>query len=309
MIHFGILGAGNIAHRFMQGIQLCEKAQVEIVYTRHLEKGQAFIEKYGIKQASDQIDDLLNSNVDAIYVATPHQCHASDVMKCLKAKKHVLCEKPIFIDLKEAKEGLNVAKENQLLVMEAMKVCFLPTTLYAKKWIREGKLGKIQTMKATFCRKAPFISPSSYLWDSQAGGALFDVGCYPMAFMNFMMEEKPQIQEVKKEMLQGVDASTSFKMAYSSLVAELACSFVYDLDNKAEIIGEKGSIVIPNFWKAHEILFFGEENEKIVFENIPEFKYQIDHFCSCIENHQKESPLLSHDFMLMNLECLLEGRK
>ena len=113
MIHFGILGAGNIAHRFMQGIDCCDHAIVDIVYTRNLEKGKAFIKKHHISCAVDDLEAFLASEVDAVYVATPHQCHASDILKCLEANKHVLCEKAFCQSYYEAKEVVSYIKNER----------------------------------------------------------------------------------------------------------------------------------------------------------------------------------------------------
>lgn len=309
MIHFGILGAGKIAHRFMQGIELCEDAVVDIVYTRKKAKGLAFIEEFNISQAVDDVDELLRSEIDAIYVATPHFCHAADIMKCLQAGKHVLCEKPMFVDLNEADEVFNYAKAHHLLVMEAMKLCFLPTTLLAKQWLKEGKIGKLLHLQATFCRKEiDHLPPDSYLWDLRAGGATFDVGCYPIAFCNFMMDEKPIVTVTELEMLNGVDVSASYLLDYGDVKAEVSCSFAYSLDNAATFIGDKGKIVIKDFWKANQITYLGEQEETIVYEAVPEFKYEIEHFCKCIQNKQNESDFVSHAFTKMNLECMLKGK-
>ena len=310
MIHFGILGAGNIAHRFMQGIDCCDHAIVDIVYTRNLEKGKAFIEKHHISRAVDDLDAFLASEVDAVYVATPHQCHASDILKCLEANKHVLCEKPMFVKLEEAESLMSLAKQKHLLLMEAMKVCFLPTTLQAKAWLKEGKLGNLKHITATFCRDSKNSIPEgSYLWDKKVGGALFDVGCYPIAFCNFLMDERPSVIPKQIDCEKGVDVSSSLELKYADVSADVACSFAYTLENKAEIVGELGRIVIKDFWKAHKMCFIGEKEETIEYEAVPEFYYQIDHFCRCIEAGLDESKLMTHALSKLNLACMLKGKE
>ena len=309
MINFGILGAGKIAHRFMKGIQVSEYAEVSTIYVRNIEKGRPFIKQYQLDSCTDDLDAFLaNSSMDAVYIAQPNFLHYESILKCLEAGKHVLCEKPMFIDTKQAIHAFEVAQEHRCLLMEAMKVCFLPTTMQAIKWINEGKIGKIKAMTASFARASKIDENHPIFVKEYGGGALFDVGCYAVALTNQILGEVNGVHYERVYTSSGVDETTALLLSYKNDVcATIWASFTLDMDNEATIIGDKGIIRIKNFWKSHQATLLSElGDETFNGEPISEFVYQINHFCECIKQGIIVSPIMGRNETLGILK-ILEG--
>lgn len=303
MIKIGIIGAGKIAHRFMEAINQTTLASVEAIYVRNGQKGQLFAEKFKIGKVYTDLEKMLqDESIQAVYVATPNFMHYENIMQSLAANKHVICEKPMFIDEKECNQAFLVAKQKNLILMEAMKVCLLPTTMYAKQLIEEGRIGKIRSVRASFCRKAE-IEASHPIFDvAKGGGALFDVGCYPLAFCNYLFNEPDKVNSMLQKHPEGVDEAVSLQLRYGDIFASIEAGFAYTLPNYALISGEMGNIRIDDFWKSRRVYL----NDELVFESgdVSEFVYEIEHFCQCILHSLDESPVISEKFVKMNLKFI-----
>ena len=145
MIKWGIIGPGAIANAFAKEVYNSENGELIAVYGRNNEKVKKFAEKYNIENYYSDIDEFLDSdNIDAVYIATPHNSHMEYAIKCINSKKHVLCEKAFSYNYKTSKEALDLAKENNIFIMEALWTLFLPAIRQVKTWIEENKIGKIK---------------------------------------------------------------------------------------------------------------------------------------------------------------------
>ncbi len=169
MIRLGILGAGNIAHRFMKGVQGSKAFSVVSVYARKADKAKKFADEFNIQRYTDNLHHFLNHDeLDAVYIATPNFLHYEHVMLALQAGLHCMVEKPAFIEPAQALSAYQLAQEHDLILMEAMKVCYLPTTQKAKQWLNDGKIGKIIHMEASFCRKASLTQAIRFMMCKRA---------------------------------------------------------------------------------------------------------------------------------------------
>ncbi|MFM8447466.1 MAG: Gfo/Idh/MocA family protein [Candidatus Nanopelagicaceae bacterium] len=206
-IKWGILGTGGIAREFASDVRSHTEMAISAVGSRSLEKASAFdsnVRAYG------SYEELVASDVDAIYVATPHQVHAENTILALKAGKPVLCEKPFAVNANQAKAMANAAKENNLLLMEAMWTRYLPHIQKARELMHE--LGEVLNVQADHGQSLMTIKR---LTDpNYAGGALLDLGIYPVSFTYFVFG-RPEKITAKSVIENGVDLQTSAIFEYS----------------------------------------------------------------------------------------------
>ncbi len=151
VIRFGIIGTNVITENFIKGATLCPQFQLTAVYSRTEEKGRAFANKFGVRAVFTNLEDLLKSGlVDAMYIASPNAFHATQTIQCLNHGKHVLCEKTFASNLQEVEQMCAVAKENNVVLMEAMKTTVLPSFQLIKDHLY--KIGKVRRYFASFCQ-------------------------------------------------------------------------------------------------------------------------------------------------------------
>lgn len=206
-IKWGVLGTGGIAREFTEDVITHTEMTISAVGSRNLDKANSFRE--GIK-GFGSYEELVNSDVDAIYVATPHQAHCENTILALNAGKPVLCEKPFAVNANQAQAMANAGKENNLLLMEAMWTRYLPHIQKVRDLLHE--LGEIHNVQADHGQSLLHIQR---LTDpNYAGGALLDLGIYPISFAYFVFG-KPEKVTAKSVIENGVDLQTSAIFEYS----------------------------------------------------------------------------------------------
>lgn len=261
-INWGILSTGNIAHSFAQDFRYVKGGKITAVASRSLDKADAFAKKYKIEKAYGSYEQLLSDpKIDAVYIATPHNFHFQNTSDALKKGKAVLCEKPITINPGECRKLIELSRSTNTYLMEAMWTYFLPPVQKAAEWIREGKIGKVQQIKAEFGFKANY-DPKNRLFNPElAGGALFDIGIYPIALACLLQQEHPSQMTVDvKKADTGVDHEETMVFNYpDGSKARLHASLLADLPNEAVIIGENGQIKVPDFFKAKECFLYTQD--------------------------------------------------
>lgn len=309
-ITFGIVGIGKISHRFIKGLQYVEGAQVLAVASRSQERAWKYAEPYAIPYAYENYEEMLqNPEIDAVYIATPNDTHHEYMMKALSFGKHVICEKPFTVHTKEAQEVFEYAKAKGLLVMEAMKACFLPTTLMVKQWIQQHKIGQVRYIEAGYCSRAVNIPQTHHLFDKErGGGSFYDVGIYPLAFVNELQSARIINYTAKHVFDHGIDSFTQVLLQYEDgVIASVRSSIMADMDNTAVIYGDAGTIRIPQFWKSEKAYLHVYGQEEIIFDEVhhaSEFRYQIQHFVDLIRNGKSESNIMSMQATVRNMQLL-----
>jgi predicted dehydrogenase len=313
-IRWAILGAGKIAHKFATDFKFVENAELISVASRDKGRANSFASQYAIPEIYSY-DELYNSSdVDAVYIATPHNFHFEQALKCLENKKAVLCEKPVTINASQFESLTEIARKNNVFLMEAMWTYFIPSVIQAKKWIKEGKIGSVKIVQADFGYKMEF-NPHSRLFDpSLAGGALLDLGVYPISFSQYIMEQMPEsILATALFSKTNVDETTSILLKYKNAVANLFCSVVSRTMNTGYIFGENGYIVLPDFHKAfsaklctpdHEVIESFEDNRKSWGYN-----YEIQHVTDKLLKGSIESNIASFSISQQVQEIMMEIRK
>jgi predicted dehydrogenase len=253
-IRWGIVGAGRIAHTFVQDMPATGNGSVQAIAARSGESAHSFARQYEITTAYEGYDALYaDPNIDAIYIATPHTLHLQHAGDALRAGKAVLCEKPITINADECEQLIKVADETSAYLMEAMWTWFLPAVRKAKEWVDAGRIGKIVQIQSDF-GYPQIYSPDKREYDSDlAGGCLLEMGVYPVALTALFSDADPvEISVVSRQAPNGVEDGVVATFDYNDFVATIGTSFRAKLRNWAYIIGEDGYVAIPDFWRAKE---------------------------------------------------------
>ena len=193
-LRWGILGTGWIADLFVQDLQLTGH-QVVGVGSRAPETAQRFAARFGIPNAHGSYESLVaDPQVDIVYVATPHPMHASNAMAALNAGKHVLIEKPFTVNAAEARGIVDLAKAKNLVVLEAMWTRFLPHMRRIREIIASGALGTVYSVVADHTRDLPDDPKHRLNALELGGGALLDLGIYPISFAWDILGQPQEIQ-------------------------------------------------------------------------------------------------------------------
>jgi predicted dehydrogenase len=258
-IKWGILGTGGIAREFAQDVANFTEMKIAAVGSRTLDKAEQF---EFTERAYGSYEELVNSDVDAIYVATPHQAHCENTLLALNAGKPVLCEKPFAVNAIQAKEMADTAKRNNLLLMEAMWTRYLPHIQKVRELISElGEIYSVSAEHGQALTHIPRLTDPNY-----AGGALLDLGIYPVSFI-YMVLGKPEKITARGEIVDGVDYQTSAIFQYESGAhATFSTNLKVKGPTTATIAGSKARLEL-------ETSFYRPTNLRIIYNdgNVKEF--------------------------------------
>lgn len=251
-LRWGIIGLGKIAGHFARDFIHTSSDQNELVAvaSRSLDKARAFAQIHQIPKFYKSYEALFqDSEVDIIYNATPHNSHKTYTIMALEAGKHVLCEKPMGVNSAEVQDMINTAKKNKLFLMEALWTRWNPVILDVLELLSSDKLGSIIKVEADFGFKA-LMNPNDRLFKPElAGGALLDIGIYPL-FLSYLLLGKPKSLNASATLSDlGVDLSTSMLLNYSNDVYFQAdCTILEDTETTATITCETGEVIISRRW-------------------------------------------------------------
>lgn len=302
-IRWGILGPGIIAKQFANDVQFSEHAVLTAVASRSASRAGRFAGEFDIPRHYGRYTELYaDPEIDAIYVATPHNFHFEQSSAALNAGKAVLCEKPLTHTLTQSGELIELSEKKGIYLMEGMWTYFLPAIRRARKWFLEGKIGAIRHVRATFGYPFPY-DPNHRAFNPQlAGGVLLDMGIYTLAITHLFLPEDPSgIHVVARKAPTGTDDDVSLLLEYKDAVASLAASFRVKLPNWAFITGEKGSIAIPDFWRARECyLYEGEKLKDHFTDDRPGFgfNFEMDAVSRELLSGKKEPEIVTHSTSL-----------
>ncbi len=205
-LRWATLGCGVIANQLERAME-SRGRKLYSVANRTYSKGVEFAEKYGISKVYEQIDDVFDDEmVDVIYISTPHNTHAEYLRKALKAGKHVLCEKSITLNSEELKEAMELARENGVILAEAMTIYHMPVYKKLNEILASGKLGELKLIQMNFGSYKEYDMNNRFFNRNLAGGAMLDIGVYALSFVRWFMSSKPdQILSQVKFAPTGVD--------------------------------------------------------------------------------------------------------
>ncbi len=299
-IKWGILGLGKIAHTFAADIKQSKNGRIQAVASRSLQKAERFGSQYGAERFYASYEQLaIDPEVDIIYIATPHSLHLEHTLLCLNRGKHVLCEKPLALNSLDAEQMMAHASEKNLFLMEGIWTRFIPATLNMLDLIKSDNIGEIISIKADFGFKADF-DPEKRLYNKKlGGGALLDIGLYPVYLSLLLKGEPGTIQAMARKSSTGADSSTYMLFDYpDGGKAILECSFEMNTPTEAFIYGTKGSIQLHSrFHHAEKITLRTYDGHEQVFEHPYQgngYVHEIEHIHECLSRGKMESPLVPH---------------
>jgi len=242
---WGILGPGGIARAFAKDLQLLEGHEIAAIGSRTLINAQEFAKSFGGTAYGSYEELVADPAVDAIYVATPHPAHKENVVLALNAGKPVLCEKPFAVNAKEAQEMVAAAQKNNVALMEAMWARFLPHYAQVREIVASGVLGTILTVQADHGQRLADRNIPRLVEPSLAGGALLDLGIYPVSFAHMVLGNPSKITASGVLTDKGVDAQTSMIFDYSSgAQAVLNTTMIEQTPCRAVVAGVNGWLEI-----------------------------------------------------------------
>ena len=243
-LRWGLIGTGGIARAFARDLTRTSGHTIAAVGSRTLAKATEFAQQSGgIPYGS--YEELVAADIDAVYVATPHPMHAPNTILALNHGKPVLCEKPFAVNSRESASMISAARSNQLLLVEAMWSRFLPHYRKLRELVEEGELGEIISISADHGQNLPLPKYYRLHAPELAGGALLDLGIYPISFAYYLLG-KPQSVVAKAEFTPtGVDSQTSMIFRYDTGAhANLTTTLLAKTPCTATVVGTKGTIFI-----------------------------------------------------------------
>lgn len=298
-IRWGIIGPGKIAHSFVNDLKLVQNASLRAVASRNKNRATDFAKTYNIPYVFDSYDALFKSDsVEVVYIATPHAFHMDLAIQAMMHGKHVLCEKPLGINLNEVNKMIKIAREQNVFLMEALWSRFNPTIQKVKALTDQGKLGELTYVNADFAFYALGRPKESRLFDlNLAGGTLLDIGIYPVFLAYLFLGIPDEIKAVSNFNDFGTEIQTSIVFQYPRAQAILNSSFTHNSRMSAEIAGTLGNITLaPRFHEARGYTINTVQEQKSL--EIPTrgrgYYYEIIEVNNCIQTNKLESKLWSH---------------
>jgi predicted dehydrogenase len=249
-IRWGILGTGGIANKFAHDLELLPDAQLVAVGSRSRTSAEAFGHTWDVPHRHASYADLAaDPEVDAVYVSTPHPMHRDDALLAIEAGKAVLCEKAFTVNAAQAREVVAAAQARGVFVLEAMWTRFLPHMVRVRELVASGVLGDLVAVYADhgqwFAQDPAFRLFAPEL----GGGALLDLGVYPISFASMVLGTPSRITAVSDPAFTGVDAQTSIIQQYDGgAQAVLTCTLSARSSTSASIVGTDGRIEIDSVW-------------------------------------------------------------
>ena len=312
---WGIIGLGHIAAKFAEGLTVLPNATLYGVASRDEGKAKAFAENFNVPNFYSSYDTLLsNPEIDVIYIATPHSLHCELILLCIKHKKAVLCEKPVTINGKELLQVRMAAQTAKTFLMEAMWTRFVPSMHKALALVEEGAIGAVRIVKADFGFRGSKDPKGRHLNPELAGGALLDVGIYPLFLSLLFLGKVLEVKAMADIGATGVDESMGLLIRFEQRrMAVLTASFVADTGLEAEICGEKGTLKIHRHWWRQSALTLRKEDgseEHFSFPKIGNgYNFEAAEVMRCLDKGLCESPLHALDFSQRMMQLMDQIRK
>jgi len=325
-LQWGLIGTGRIARKFAKGLRQSRTGELVAIGSRSDDAAAAFAKDFPATCHGSYEALLADPRVQAVYVSTPHPAHAQWAIRAAEAGKHVLCEKPLAMNQREAKSMVDAARRHGVFLMEAFMYRCHPQTARLVELIREQTIGEIKLIRATFSFTFPFDPNSRLLNAELGGGGILDVGCYCVSMARLIAgaaSGKPFLNpdEVKGAGHIGATGVDEYAVASlqfpNAVLAQIAAGVQLDLENNVRIVGTEGSILVPSPWFitgddagfSKILVFKSHIPEEIVIESDRGiYAIEADHVAEQIARGRTESPLISWDDSLGNMRALDEWR-
>ena len=325
-LSWGILGTGRIAGIFAKQLSQSKTGKLAAVGSRSQASAEKFAAEYRVPSGYSTYDALLaDSQVQAVYISTPHSLHAEWCFRAAKAGKHILCEKPLTLNHSEALAVVDAARKHDVFLMEAFMYRCHPQTAKLIELLRKKIIGEVRVIHASFGFHRDFNPEARLFKNALGGGSILDVGCYPMSMSRLVagiaagqpFADPLEVKGVGHLASTGVDtwAAASLKFP-GDILAALATSVEVQQHNTLRICGSNGNIFVPAPWTqindgTTSRLFIerkGEPQQEIIVESTqPAHAIEADHVAEHVE--QRQAPAMSWNDSLGNMQALDRWRK
>lgn len=307
-INFAVIGPGNIAEVVLQAM----KGKVDVinyaVASRDIDRANNFKEKHGFLKAYNSYEALYRDrNIDLVYIATPHAFHYEQMIQCILNKKNIICEKAFTIGSKQAEEVLTLAKTHSVFVTEAMLPAYLPSRTFIKELIKSKEIGDLVSYKGVFANNLMHVE--RVVNKSLGGGALFDIGIYPLYFAISTFGIDFKIEDIKIKPLNGVDITTEFTLTYANgFNAHIFTSVEESAGIYADIFGTKGRIHIENIARPSKITIYDLDDKEVrvidAIRSTSGYEYEFQAAVDAIKNKKIECDQMRHQDTLILMQSM-----
>lgn len=309
-IRWGVVATGNIAGVFTKDLGLLPDHEVVAVGSRSKRRAERFALHWKVPNAYGSYQEVADDpDVDVVYVATPHSDHLETTRYALERGKAVLCEKAFTVNAKEAKELIDLARSNNTFLMEAMWMRCNPLHLRLKDLVNSGDLGEPRHVKAELGFVADYDPKGRLFAPELAGGALLDVGVYPIAFAHHLLGAPDSVHATATKAPTGVDSSVGVLLGYESgAVATCVGSLDATLPGQATFAGTEGWVELDrSFHDTNRFVVHrpGKDPEPVTVELLGVgYTYEALEVARCLSAGLVESPLVTHADTLAVMDVL-----
>lgn len=250
-VRWGILATGSISHQFAGGLKVSKTGELVAAASRSIDSATAFCNKFGGRPVEGYQAVIEAEDIDAVYIGLPHHMHSEWTIRAARAGKAILCEKPFTLTHAEAEATLKIVKECGVFFMEAFMYRCHPQTRLVKDLVKKGEIGEVGMIQAEFGFHAPREWANFRTDSSKGGGALMDVGCYPVSLARTIFDAEPVRAEYGALLgSKGYDESGAGMLEFpGGRFLHFATAVHLGLGNMATIYGSNGKIVIEGPWK------------------------------------------------------------
>jgi len=315
MIKLGFVGTSDITKWVLSAIKDYHDIQLEYICSRSEEKGQQFIQDYNFKYHVTTIDELCQSDVDAVYIASPNHLHYAQAKQLLTHHKHILLEKPFTTNSKQMEELFILAKKNNLILMEALFTVTLPNFKNLQNLLpKSEKIQKVQISYAKVTSKLEsFLQGNtiSSLSANSAGGSLMDLGVYALWFaVSLWGAPKNIIVHSTVKLPTNIDGKGQLELIYNNFNVDIVYSKISNDGLDAHIVTENQHIIINNFSQLNRIMILDKDTIKdhTMIQNNDPYFYEIEEFVKCIHS-KTQSSYNSWECTRIVMNILDEARK
>lgn len=315
-IRIGVIGTNWITESFIEAASESEDFQLTAVYSRTEDKAKAFADKYNAEYIFTDLEEMAKSDtIDAVYIASPNAYHAQQAIIFLKNKKHVLTEKAMASNANEVKQMIAAAKENNVLLMEALKTTFLPNFQVVQKNLH--KVGKIRRAFVSYCQYSSRYDAYkegtvlNAFKPELSNGSLMDIGIYCLYPMVLLFGKPTEVKATSFLLETGVDGEGSIIMRYPDMDVILMYSKITNSYIPSEIQGEEGNLLINQISTPTKVEFIhrkGEVENLTIPQREASMYYEAREFMELIKDGKVESTINSYDVSLAVMEIMDEVR-
>jgi predicted dehydrogenase len=313
--NWGILAPGKMSAKFTEGLKLLENVELYAVGSRDLERAKQFAEEFGFKKYYGSYEELaMDSEVDVIYIASPHSHHLEHTLLCLKNKKAVLCEKAFALNSREVEEMINEASEQKIFLMEALWPPFQPIYRKTKEILLGGEPGKIIHLNGRFSFQAPY-NPTDRKFNLElGGGSLLDIGIYPVIDALYFIGVPTEVIAKASYSETGSEDSISIVLGYDDgRMATLYSSFRTAGGIGCDILCENGNLLFSrerDMSQRLNVALNGKENKE--YSLLPDgmgYQFEAMEVMKCLDDGKLQSDVVPHSFSLNLINTLDRIRK